>query len=430
MPTRTTVVVRSGTTTIRQISGGSPSNVYPACLGGAWGSTTSLSRFSLTNSVTTGGPVKDYSGKIARGQSATSNLEGDKSMLHWSPFRYEDYWEGWPCWRRQAFGVPNIQVAAAPVFAGPASQAAEDAARRALTSDYISQIQRFNGGAAIAEFSETLGLLRAPLRGLFGSTMSFFRSVKRFRNISRQSARNYSKHLARAWLTYRFAAEPLARDVYEFYTALKEMSEAANNIDTVSVRGEGNAVVATEQRGVSGALLSEMTVHSRSEYSVKYKGKIIGRPPGVGNLMEWFGVDVWDAIPSVWEAIPASFIVDYFSNAGDMINGLRMCAIEVGWLLRGTKAVNVKFSGGIRAKPNSQPYVVTCGGGSFYSQRARVTRADWTGFGFPYQRLHFRLPGFGSLQWLNLGALGRLIAESSPHGRRNLLDLFGGDPTD
>lgn len=422
MPTRTTVSVKSGTTTTRTISGGSPSNVYPACLAGTWNYVTSLQRYSLTNTVTTDGPVKDYARKIALGMSATSNLSGERQFLSWTPFAYEDYWTGWPCWRRQSYGVPNIMSAGEPHWAGPATIEAEDAARRALTSDYISKVQRFNGGAAIAEFGDTVRMLQSPVRSLFGATKRFVRAIRRAKPYAR-SRHVYSRHLADAWLTYSFGAKPLISDIEDAYNALRGMAEAA--VDKVNIKGIGRSDIASELRQVSNSLLSYQDVHSRTEYSVRYKGAIKALPPGVGQLSSWFGVSQWDIIPAVWEAIPFSFIVDYFSNAGDMINGLRMCSIDVAWLLRGTKVSNIKFA--TRAYTIDQyPYVTRVSGGGFYSARSKVTRTDVTSFPFPYQRLHFRTPGFGSMQWLNLAALGRSILESRPDGNPRRGPRIGG----
>jgi len=393
------------------------SPTYPACMSGTT-SVTTASTTTILNQVTADGPVRDYQGLIRRGQSATSALSGHKRTAVWTPVKYNHRHKTLPCLRLDVVGTPAWVLPTLPSANAP-NTAAEDDAARALTSSYLENMRGFSGGVAIAEFGDTLKLLQSPFKSLWNESWKLSRKLIRLkRAYPNWTSRMYARKLTNLWLAYQFGVRPLVNDIQEAHSALQHMASELGSRDTVPMSGSGvyvyDNLIQPNQSGIGG-VTAVQTVTSRTEYSVRYKGAIRADPPGVGGLMQWFGLDIWDVPVSAYNYIPFSFLLDYITNTGDMIDGLRMCTKTVAWLLRGTR--HTKIRTGSEYYPhhkNSQGYHLSVAGGSWYTTASRVTRRDVTSWPFPYQRWTFRTPGFASMAWMNIGALAASFVAGQP----------------
>jgi len=141
--------------------------------------------------------------------------------------------------------------------------------------------------------------------------------------------------------------------------------------------------------------------------------------------MDRYGFGSWrEALPVVWELIPYSFLVDYFSNIGQIIDSYSTQLGGVMWI-NGTvrvereiklnslaldaDAMKAAFQGTVGAFR----YELSGSGGEYggYVNRCvRFDRTPWSAQGLllSLADIQIKVPGVGSSKWLNIAALARL----------------------
>jgi hypothetical protein len=121
------------------------------------------------------------------------------------------------------------------------------------------------------------------------------------------------------------------------------------------------------------------------------------------------GFDPSSFLPTVWELIPYSFLIDYFTNIGDVIEGWSQLGINLAWCNRTTKkSLVVKSSSFSNKLISKQLTGLNYEAVSFEPslgvvEKSVVSRAQFNGVRNP--GLIFRMPSFGSQKWLNIAAL-------------------------
>ena len=142
-----------------------------------------------------------------------------------------------------------------------------------------------------------------------------------------------------------------------------------------------------------------------------------------GNLRAW-GSSTRDFLPTVWELIPYSFVVDYFTNIGNMIDSLSIIESDIGWKDYTSHQICSRYSNGAQFTglkslfPHSVGYNIEdeqVEAGSQEVTKKIISRGQYGGSLTP--GLQFKLPGAGSLKWLNLAALGQINSRPSLAGR-------------
>jgi hypothetical protein len=122
------------------------------------------------------------------------------------------------------------------------------------------------------------------------------------------------------------------------------------------------------------------------------------------------GYDIRSFVPTLWELLPYSWAVDYFTNLGDILYGLSYGGQDVVWCARGIKrSIERRHVASNDTKFQSPPafhhntMFRTDGITSeVLAEKATISRATYTGNYVPLFEWH--VPGM-SLKWLNLGAV-------------------------
>ena len=140
-------------------------------------------------------------------------------------------------------------------------------------------------------------------------------------------------------------------------------------------------------------------------------------PSCLAGFAEGFGLGVSDMLPAVWEAIPFSFMVDYFVNVGEVLDSFHVLSARLAWLKRTVRnrrtvsASSLQSMTGLPGYPAGYPKI-TCRGGEFRThgirvQREAVPQMPWPGF-------QFRVPFGNDLKVANISALLLAIKGSRP----------------
>jgi hypothetical protein len=358
----------------------------------------------------------DYALRLLLGQSATTSLEGEYTSAKF--FRGEVTYRLNASQSGSAWGTnwsPNMPISPSHL----SDSVADQQARVNLLESYIAATQSWNGGAAIAEFGETVSMLREPLKSVLNETFTFIGRVGRLKRVFRRDPVDYAKRLGSAWLLYAFGIKPFVGDVNDAMKACNVLSQHLGSVDTLRILGTGKRKVIRDRTpnvGVSpGGGIGGYWVHDRNfwtEYSVRYLGAVKTRPPGYSDVASNFGVGFEDILPSVWEGVPWSFLVDYFINVNDMLNSMRWATVDFAWLQRTirNKAVNqVTELRRLHTLPAST--VTSQSGGSWYLERKTVNRTVQSTA--PYPSFQFKIPGTLT-KIANISSLYLAIRESKP----------------
>lgn len=283
---------------------------------------------------------------------------------------------------------------------------ADSVARAKLLGQYLDVKKKFRGGNFIAEFRDTVQMMKHPVDSLYKGFTGFIRKVKSFKGLNSQRA--YAARLGDAYIGWSFGWKPLFDDVRSAAEALANL-QSSGRFDGKIINGLGRSDDGQCYAPSPGFtwLMHNRIDTSRSE--VAYRALIKTRPSSFSSFADNFGVSAGDIIPAVWEAVPWSFFVDYFINVNEVLDGLQWASGDVGWVVK--RVINTRqttYSATIR--DNLPAGLVVTNGlkpvvySAIYKERSPS--------GIPYPTWRFSLPSLG--QGFNIAALTASIASSKP----------------
>lgn len=204
-------------------------------------------------------------------------------------------------------------------------------------------------GVSIGEYAETVRMMRTPLeplqKGLFRYLDDVKRQVKaanRGRRLSRRSAlTRMSEIVAGAWLANSFGWGPLARDIDSAFESMTKVAQRNFERDYTILRAFGRSVgpgnYATQSLLGLGAE-AQATWFRKRIIEVRYIARVsLGVRDYRTAVMDSWGLTLNDFLPTVWELIPYSFLIDNVSNIGDIINAASTRTSKVDWIVKTTR---------------------------------------------------------------------------------------------
>jgi hypothetical protein len=320
-----------------------------------------------------------------------------------------------------------------PLFAfsgGLSTMSITTADNRALAryNAKVADVNRqFQGGTFFGELAEALHGIRHPAEALFKGIegysiaatklrRSFVKSkadlLSLSRNQRRKVARSFSDAATGLWLEKSFHWLPLMYDIQGAFSAL---THTLDQVPRQFVKVSATDVVSKVSQVSSwvGPRFYDgyRTITDETSATVKYYGivRVGPRSPFAPDLKA-LGFDLRSFVPTLWELIPYSWAVDYFTNVGDIIYGASYGGEDVVWTSRGwKKAARRTIISGLGSKASSPPpgwkdiiLFGTMKQSEVATETAIISRAVYTGAYIP--SLDYKIPGM-SLKWLNLGAV-------------------------
>jgi hypothetical protein len=211
------------------------------------------------------------------------------------------------------------------------------------------------------------------------------------------------------WLEYVFGWRPLVQDLDGIVKHAAYLSAGVEQPPTMMVSHTGHDETSdvSDFVGVSdGAYYQTRRKNETSrKTTVKYLGRVSASDFSKITPIS-LGVGLRDFIPTVWELIPYSFLVDYFINIGDIVEAQSWSQSNLLWAVKWTIVESkYKLTYHSVGSWNTSAYntVLKC----TPAQRVEknITRAPLSVIPIPSLRL--RMPGSGSWRWLNIAALAR-----------------------
>lgn len=289
---------------------------------------------NLLASYFNGEDFPDWWLQVRYGRNATTIASGSKDSMIGGPFlasmRYEN---GSQKVDRLVQGDPHLGNLSPPPSPGEAP-GMSDSVRNAVLTRFLlkclAEQRKLQGGVFLAEFRKTYQMIRNPLKALDGA-------IKQYVGACRGRARHLSpklipRMLSEEYLQFTYGAIPLFADIKGAYDACIRLRDLPQ---LVRVRA-----FAEEERVISHT--SGVASYYGIDYwreqirSIKCQGRILGavKVASVGPdlpLREATGLRLRDFVPTVYELIPYSFLVDYFVNVGDILNAWSFAQSDLAW---------------------------------------------------------------------------------------------------
>ncbi len=372
-------------------------------------STTSQGTNSY-NCSRTGNAVPKWRAIIKSGGDATSVLIGnDVKTSRMEPVLYTGGYHAVPGdpseYVETVRGFP-ISTTQTPGNLGGTSAISAD--NQALSRAYASLNavqQQFQGVVFLGELKETLHLLKHPFKGVEDFVKSYYkdlRSSKSFKRLkekrSRANRNSFLQTAANAWLETAFGIKPLLSDC-------KDLTEAVlrqrYGVKSSTISGSGFSIKAKDDfsyMSLGNTGEAKISFVDQTILSVRYKGRVDGTATAAYGSAEGLraalGFNLESFVPSLYELVPYSFLADYFSNLGDLINA--GCSSQAGlkFVVRTERLVSSRV--GVISPYNKNGssgrwWTGSTSPGSIFISQSTVSRSSSSKLGMP--TLEFSFPG-------------------------------------
>ncbi len=382
---------------------------------------TSKLQFTAVDTVFRGDNIPGWRYRLKTGQSCTTDLSGTRHRLggftlnratmtlrRWEPslhnYSHKTYiLEGF-------LGFPGVVV---PSTNGSSLQATRQACRMVFHKRILEAQRSIQGGVFLGELGETIRMIKNPLKLLYKGAYNYLEILKK--RSKRGRARITQKVLSDTWLEQAFGWQPLISDIQDAARAAAKLagdnpcSKRVNAVSQSSDGGTSSEVVDKPYPSTGTLFKVTSSLKTVQTTKVRCSGQVrLHNEFGDSGALDTFGLSLRDLVPTLWELIPYSFLIDYFTNVGDLINYYSVRQGDISWSEEGymidctttVAAPEVKFL--VEAGWELVEKHFDHGGQAFISKRV-VNRGALGGIGpMPFQ---LEVPGVGSLKWLNIAAL-------------------------
>lgn len=403
---------------------------YTSDLSGVPVTQTTQNRVSYVNTKT-GEYLPKWKQLVRDGADATTPFDGTRRSGKSFPGAMNvTYWH--PLGSPRQFQKPKQEslegmfyTPAVPGFSTGADLAlANNQALSRLLNDVRKNNNTFSGGVFLGEIREVMRMIRSPAKLLREGIGDYFSTLRKRKG--RAPKHRLKDILSSTWLEYSFGWQPLLSDVK---AAAEALARFENDSRRSSARGYGISETLNSNSVSQGN--SPNYFRFNEVFREKAVAKVIYRcglkyetaaPFGSANrLAELSGFTLADFVPTIWELVPWSFIVDYFSNVGDILSCATTdtshvtykCKSEVRYVERTLRSIpDIKLMVQLIGANNVISMSSSSLGG-YNSVHSTVKRRSVSSLGIP--SLTFYAPALDSVKWINLAALTAASRSLTPY---------------
>ncbi len=361
----------------------------------------------------TGTKLHDWKRRIARGVNATTAFTGDISDISSEPAYQHiygstssnplDFVSHRKCAARWSHG---ISVPGLPPLADVTT--ATNIASTRFYKQLESTMTAFQGGVFLAELREALHMIRNPaqsLRKKIGNYLDHLATNRK--RMMRKPPNNRLQWLSDSWLEYSFGWAPTCADID---SAAKYLDRRQNQLvqELVPILGIGRAESTSFAEAVDIVGITYMRSMNRSVFQTQriYAGAVSSRAAGTTLMStDSLGLSPRSFVPTLWEAMPYSFAIDYFTNIGDVLSAWSNQNVRLAWGRDTLRRSTVVESTGVYQIPSSALVLIFDYFDAKGKTTARRKTVDRQPISYvPIPGISFEMPGFGR-KWINISAL-------------------------
>jgi hypothetical protein len=211
---------------------------------------------------------------------------------------------------------------------------------------------KFSSMTFLGELRQAISMIKRPANTLRKGLDSYIGTLKqRSKGISKTSKRGKlarKKILADTWLEYSFGWTPLISDVGNAAKALAAWNVGRDGYDERRnvISSSASATEFGLNQSLTGVLgmgtndnfpfrkIDQGSYTSMVRYKVGLTYKTAVPVGSAARLAELSGFSLREFVPTAWELLPWSFLIDYFSNVGDVLEAFATPTDNISWICR------------------------------------------------------------------------------------------------
>lgn len=381
----------------------------------------------------TGDRLKNWKSIIDSGGNATTNLTGtydslisDASLSYTSRYRinifqgyvYYEYYGHYPLYVLQDSYLDWV----------PFSSNADARASNSFLHAVRETMVQVSGPTFLGELRESLQMIRKPAAGLQNLVSEYLEKVRKRKN-SRGHGRNvnWAKDLSELWLEYAFGWVPLMLDIEDGLKAynrlfdkprIRHLSVGGKDFKRVDVTIPGTTLNYNGHMGVVNTAYKDQIDVVRIRGALRAQAATTAQ-----DRLALFGFTPSEFIPTAWELLPWSFLVDYFACIGDVLEGVVTDTSSVTWVSKTQilqRDLFISCKGKNPAATVGSENVLSYSSNTATAHVRRRTISRVANAGVPLPTLSFRWPlSLGKLTNMTalLGVTNRTIYPQNPSPR-------------
>lgn len=302
-----------------------------------------------------------------------------------------------------------------PVFSNNSSlynaTNADKTARLKWLAKYREARTTFQGGTFFGELGETIRMLSSPAKALRQGITNYALSAKKRAGLGK-TLKQANRAVAETWLEYSYGFRPLVSDIQDAAKLLNSQPDRYR-IPITATATEDVSVERIKDIYQNGHLRYITLLSRTGSVSVRYKGAVDAGFNHAPSFAEQTGFNLSNFAPTVWNLIPYSFLVDYFTNIGKMIDGASLGTVSLAWgclTTRKNSRVNVEHCDidWDYVKNNNLKNASGHASAQFSAEHTDFSRQNVPSISVSLMDFQFRVPGVESTKWLNIAALASL----------------------
>lgn len=305
----------------------------------------SVKDFVLQNSFV-GVTNPHWRDQVRNGQNATTNASGIKFNFS-NPFLSAEALStdktGSPAfkWRYHIdwYGRPTMTLPPTPAISNSDYDFASNRAISKFLDAMDSVFTSVEAGQDFGEWKQTVAGVTKPLQSLRNHTLGYFDKLSSLKRSYKSPSVKFHKAVTDAYLEWTFGWKPLAGDVAAGLVGLQNRSR---QFEVVPIKKGFKLDYASSTDSawgynVDNAGLLKLSRQRRNSSSIifSYRGAVRNQwgkdPIPIHNVLQ---LDLPHFVPTVWDLIPYSFVVDYFVNVGDIVRSYSLNTTQLSWVNR------------------------------------------------------------------------------------------------
>jgi hypothetical protein len=195
----------------------------------------------------------------------------------------------------------------------------------------------FESGQDLGEIRETIRSIKHPMQSARDFLVHHLdHSIKRLRKVN--AIKDFTKVAADSFLEFKFGWNPLASDIAQGFA---DLTNNQNHFDSVPMTASASDTwqVATPSISpvIPGSGLFHPVMYGRvtGRYTVRFKGGVrTGAVNGRIGTLQNLQLDLPHVLPTLWDLVPYSWLIDYFANLGDLIRAYSFQAFDWTYLCK------------------------------------------------------------------------------------------------
>lgn len=293
---------------------------------------------------------------VSRGYGATTPLQGIERNITHSPasLAASATWNGWYDWQVSHSGRLNqSDTFPDPPLYTPGSVALRKAAGQFYQQARAAQTA-FQGGEFLGEILKTARMIKTRALSAVNLLKPWEANRKKSMR-TRSSVKDHMRDMGRAYLELKFGWDQLTRDVNGGINVLNQ-----HYADFVNVRGDGSETTTSSiqfSTSQNGPMLYDNTVMTTWESSVRYQGAVRVYRVGNAGLLQGAGLMPSNWVPTLYNLLPWTWMIDYFTNLGSVVNAVCFNSADVTWAQQTVRNVATRrYQRGLGVRQNAGPF--------------------------------------------------------------------------